>query len=51
MHHSDVEPEHVIKALGRIFARTKPVAVGPPIRETWVRSFWPYCLADVNRHQ
>jgi hypothetical protein len=30
MHHSDVEPERVIKALGRTFTTTKPVAVGSP---------------------
>jgi hypothetical protein len=32
MHRSDMEAEHVIKALGRIFARTKPVAVGSPYK-------------------
>jgi len=30
MHHSELEAEQVMKALGRIFARTKPVAVGSP---------------------
>jgi hypothetical protein len=30
MHHSDLKAEQVMKALGRLFGRTKPVAVGSP---------------------